>query len=129
MTARLGVGAVVCEGDRILLIRRGKEPGAGRWSVPGGHVEEGETLEEAVCREVREETGLSVEAGSLVGFVEMALGSDRYVICDFLASPTGEGELRPGDDASEAVWVTRHAARELDLVEGLRDFLVAHGLL
>lgn len=129
MTPRLAVGAVVVARDRILLVRRATEPAAGKWSVPGGRVEEGETLEEAVRREVKEETGLDVEVGDLLGFVETASTSYHFVICDFLAVVTGGEEPRAGDDACEVAWVEREAAGELDLVEGLRDFLVGHGIL
>src|SRR5687767_11016289 len=103
------VGAVVQDADgRLLLVRRGTEPGRGLWSVPGGRVEPGETGPEATVREVREETGLDVVVGELVGRVERpGPGGVTYVIDDFRAEPApgvDPGDLKAGDDADEARW-------------------------
>ncbi len=81
----LCVGVVAVEDDALLLVRRRHDPGAGRWSLPGGRVEQGETLREAACREAREETGLRLVVGDLLGTVEIDAGEERYMICDFLA--------------------------------------------
>ena len=106
----VGVGAVVFDGDTVLLIRRGHAPLRGVWTLPGGTVELGETLREAVMREAREETGLVVEVGPLVEVVDsIQRGEDgrveyHYVIADFLCVATG-GVLGAASDAAEARWV------------------------
>jgi mutator protein MutT len=107
----VGVGAVVVDGDRVVLIRRRHPPRAGEWSLPGGRVELGETLEDALRRELREEIGLEVEVGPIVETFDRIHrdGGGRvrfhFVIVDFLCRPTG-GTLTAGDDAAEAVWAT-----------------------
>ncbi|MEN3362138.1 MAG: 8-oxo-dGTP diphosphatase [Mycobacteriales bacterium] len=113
-------GAVVHDNaGRLLLIRRGREPGRGLWSLPGGRVEAGETPAEAAVREVREETGLDVLAGHLIGSVERPGPAGQiYVIDDFACTVRG-GTLRPGDDADDARWVTRAEIGVLPLSEGL----------
>ncbi|MHB8245348.1 MAG: NUDIX hydrolase [Acidimicrobiales bacterium] len=128
----LAVAAVVREGDKVLLIRRGTEPEAGRWSVPGGRVEAGETLEDAVQREVFEEAGIGVDVGPLLGYVEHVSGGEHFVILDFVASPgLGCGGLQPsaGDDAAEAGWFRACEVNRLGLVAGLADFLACHHIL
>lgn len=124
------VGAVTRQAGHLLLIQRATEPGAGRWSLPGGRVEYGETMAEAVVREVREETGIEVVCGALVGWVErISAGDHHFVIADFDATPVGAGDPRPGDDASAARWVPLWEVSELDLVDGLLDFLADHGVI
>ena len=122
------MGAVVTDPDgRLLLILRGREPGAGLWSIPGGKVEPGESLVEATRREVREETALDVLVGDLVGTVERpAPGGDLFVIHDHLVAlapgvdPSG---VRAGDDAADVGWFTPSEVRALDCVPGLVDAL------
>lgn len=123
------VGAVVQVDGRLLLVRRGHGPGAGEWSVPGGRVEPGETLAEAVVREVAEETGLEVVCGELVGLVERMGPDHHFVIVDFTATLLDHGEPVAGDDAAEVAWVAVGELSDLALVEGLLDFLVDHGVL
>jgi 8-oxo-dGTP diphosphatase len=120
----------VIEGDRLLLIKRGRPPGEGRWSLPGGHVEEDESLEDAVRREVSEETGLDVEPTGLVGTAER-IGPDwHYVICDFRAVIVPNGKpLTAGDDAAAARWVSLDDVLVLPLVAGLGQWLVDHGVI
>ncbi|MDH3295287.1 MAG: NUDIX domain-containing protein [Acidimicrobiia bacterium] len=134
---QLAVGAVVIADQHLLLIERGRPPSVGLWTVPGGRVEAGERLEDAVQREVAEETGLAVSCGALIGWVQR-LGSDfNFVILDFAAtisqSPVGESRSlpapRPGDDASDARWVRLDRLAELPLVDGLLDFLEEHGIV
>src|SRR5271168_365189 len=100
------VGAVITDRDgRLLLIKRGHAPGAGLWSLPGGRIEPGETDAEALVREMREETGLLVEAGALIGAVRRSAGDgDVFDIRDYAATVMG-GTLQAGDDAAEARWV------------------------
>lgn len=99
------VGAVVRDtAGRLLLVRRANEPGRGLWSLPGGRVEPGESDAVAVVRELREETGLSVRVGLLVGSVERPAPGGTYLIFDYACDVTG-GVLSAGDDASDAAWV------------------------
>jgi 8-oxo-dGTP diphosphatase len=125
----VAVGAVVVDHDRLLLVRRGRGPAAGWWSVPGGRVEAGETLAEAVTRELREETGLDGVCGPLIGWVERFLEDQHYVILDFEVTIVGEDQPVAGDDAAEAAWVDLHLVAELPLVEGLAEFLGDHGII
>lgn len=119
------VGAVVHDdGGRLLLVRRAHAPAAGRWSVPGGRVEAGETDTDAVRREVREETGLDVVVGVLLGTVQRP-GPDRvtYDIRDYACAVIG-GILLAGDDAADAVFVSRVELAALDAVDGIVDGLL-----
>ncbi len=104
----VGVGALIISDGRLLMIERGRGANRGLWSVPGGRVEYGERLAEALVREVREETSLEVEVGEMVWAGETMGPGDppawHYVLVDFLATVRG-GELRPGDDAAAAEWV------------------------
>jgi len=105
----VGVGAVIVDGDRVVLVRRGSEPSRGEWSLPGGAVEVGETLEACVVREIREETGLRVTVGPIIEvFDRIAHDPDErvqyhYVLVDYLCWPAG-GALQEGDDVDAVVW-------------------------
>ena len=107
----VGVGAVMFEGERVLLVKRAHEPLKGEWSFPGGRVELGETLEEAVGREVLEETGLRVEVGPVVEILDRVhRGPDgrvehHFVVIDYLCRCCG-GELACASDAADARWVS-----------------------
>jgi 8-oxo-dGTP diphosphatase len=117
---------------------RGHEPGAGLWSIPGGRIEPGETDAEALVREMREETGLAVEAGPLLGSVRRpaqdgpaaASGRESTVldIRDYAATVTG-GTLCPGDDAAEARWVAVSELPSLPITDGLVEALTSWGVL
>lgn len=124
------VGAVVFDdGGRLLLVRRGRPPQQGSWSLPGGRVEPGETEPQAVAREVAEETGLEVAVGRLAGRV-LRSGPEGvvYDIADYECRVAG-GELRPGDDAADARWVETGQLAELSLSTGLVDALTEWGVL
>lgn len=120
----LAASAVITdESGRILLVRRGREPGRGLWSVPGGKVEPGESLQEAAVREVREETGLTVSIGRELWTVDVPTGDGRmYEIHDFAATVVS-GTLHAGDDADEAGWFTFEELPQVPLVDTLFDHL------
>jgi 8-oxo-dGTP diphosphatase len=123
-TPEVAVGAVCTQTDALLLVRRGRGPAAGEWSVPGGRVEGGETLHEAVVRETFEETGLEVVVDRFLGWVERIDEAYHYVILDFAVTALDPTRgLVAGDDAAEAAWVPTHDVSELHLVDGLYDFL------
>jgi 8-oxo-dGTP diphosphatase len=118
------VGAVLLDGaGRLLLIRRAKEPGRGRWSIPGGRLEAGETDHQAVIREVVEETGLAVEVTGWLGAVTRhAPDGAIFDIHDYTCRVTG-GRLRAGDDADDARWCDGYTLTTLPLVSGLAEAL------
>lgn len=118
----VGVGVVVVEDGRILLIRRGREPGKGLWTVPGGKVRFGETMRETAAREGYEETGLVVEVGEPVWIGEIIEEEHHIVIVDYSASVTG-GALRAGDDAVDAAWVDLNEVRDLPLTVTMHQLL------
>jgi mutator protein MutT len=129
VTPILGVGAVVVDHDRLLLVRRGRGPAEGEWSVPGGKVEHGEALAEAVTRELREETGLEGVCGPLLGWAERIEADAHYVILDFEVTLVGDDQPTAGDDAAEAAWVELHDVADLHLVEGLAELLHENGII
>ena len=107
-TPLIGVGAIIVEDGRVLLVKRGHPPLAGKWSIPGGVLELGELLREAAVREASEETGLAVQTGEILGIFDRLIRTgDRvryhYVLIDFLCRRIG-GELRPGSDADQVRW-------------------------
>jgi 8-oxo-dGTP diphosphatase len=123
------VGAIITADGQILLIRRGHEPEAGRWSLPGGRIEAGETDEQALVREVREETGLEVAPGQLIGAVDRPRPDGRVlVIRDYAATVTG-GALGAGDDADDARWFGARDLAGLPLSTGLEEALNDWGVL
>ena len=125
----VAVGAIVRCADELLLVRRGREPAVGEWSVPGGRVEPGELLMEAVARELLEETGLQAVCGPLVGWVERISDDRHFVILDFEATVTGDATPTAGGDASAARWWPLSEVAALQLVEGLAEFLYDHGVI
>jgi len=124
------VGAVIKDDrGRLLLIKRGHAPGAGLWSLPGGRIEPGETDAEALVREMREETGLVIEAGQLIGTVRRPTQDGGLLdIRDYAATVTG-GTLRAGDDAADARWVAASELEILPITEGLVEALTSWGVL
>lgn len=127
----VAVGAVVFRDDAVLLVRRGKPPGEGRWAIPGGSVRLGESLRAAAERELLEETGVTVRAGQPVLTFETiqrdATGrvAYHYIIIDLEADYVA-GEPKAADDAADARWVTRIDLKRLDVVPATRRFLQKH---
>ncbi len=117
-----GAGAVVLDGDAVLLVRRGGEPLAGQWSLPGGRLELGESVQQAVVRETSEETGLDVEPLQMLGVYDLidrdGSGAVRYhyVLIDWICTVAG-GELKAGDDATEVCWATRRDLARYELAD------------
>jgi 8-oxo-dGTP diphosphatase len=118
-TPLIGVGAIIIENGRVLLVKRGHPPLAGEWSIPGGVLEVGELLREAAMREAKEETGLTVDPGEILGvFDRLIRTGDRvqyhYVLIDFLCRRIS-GELQPGSDADEVRWFSLEEIPALNL--------------
>lgn len=119
----VGVGALIYDRDRVLMAERGGEPLKGWWSIPGGLVEAGESLDAAVRREIREETGLEVKPLGVLKIFERIIRDAQgaaeyhYVLIDYVCRITG-GSLRAGDDVSRAEWVRRRDLKNLRITEG-----------
>lgn len=125
---QVAVGVVaVCDG-RLLMVRRAHPPAAGRWSLPGGRVAAGETLEQAVRRELAEETGLIGRVDRLCGVAERIAEGQHFVILDYWVH-LDDRAPRPGSDATDVAWVDRAGLAALPLVEGLAAWLAEHGVL
>jgi ADP-ribose pyrophosphatase YjhB (NUDIX family) len=126
---RVGVGAIVLHGGRVLLVRRGQPPALGLWSVPGGLVDLGETTVQAARREVEEECGLKVRIVELAGVLDRVTrdgdGRVRYhwVLVDYLAVPESDDVITAGSDAAEVRWVTIDDVEQLPITEGLLQMI------
>jgi len=124
----VGVGAIIIQDLRVLLVKRAHPPIQGQWSIPGGVLEVGELVRDAAVREAREETGLVVEPGDLLGVYDRVLrdGKGRvqyhYVLIDFLCRPVG-GELHAASDAAEVRWFTREQLPGLGLADDTLDVI------
>jgi mutator protein MutT len=124
----VGAGAVVLHQGRVLLVRRGGQPSSGKWSLPGGLVELGETTAEAIRREMREECGIGITVVDVAGVLDRvtrdAEGRVRYhyVLIDYLALPESEAVVA-GTDAAECRWVEIERVNELDVTDGLSDMI------
>jgi len=124
----VGVGVIIIEDSRVLLVKRAHPPLQAQWSIPGGVLEVGELVREAAIREAREETGLIVEPGDLLGVYDRVLRNAEqrvqyhYVLIDFLCRRVG-GELQASDDAAEVRWFTREELPPLKLAEDTVDVI------
>ncbi|MFP4392963.1 MAG: NUDIX hydrolase [Desulfohalobiaceae bacterium] len=130
---RLGIGALVLHGGQVLLVRRGTAPAMGQWSIPGGMVELGESLQQAAEREILEETGISISAGEpayVFDWIEKDPAGRvlyHYVIVDLWAKYLG-GSLYPGDDALQAEWINFSGLQDFCLNQNTRYLLQMVGL-
>ncbi|HET9304964.1 MAG TPA: NUDIX hydrolase [Candidatus Sulfotelmatobacter sp.] len=124
----VGVGAIIIQNDRVVLVKRAHPPIQGQWSIPGGVLEVGELVREAAIREAREETGLSVEPADLLGVYDRILRNQEqrvqyhYVLVDFLCRPVG-GELQAASDAAEVRWFAREELPALKLAEDTQEVI------
>ena len=123
------VGAITVQDDALLMIRRGHGPASGRWAVPSGRIERGETAAEAVVRELEEETGLVGVCGPLIGWAELISDQAHFVVLNFEVILLDEGEPRAGSDAAEAAWVPLNDVEELHCAPGLIEFLAEHDVI
>jgi 8-oxo-dGTP diphosphatase len=127
-TPLVGVGAVILDQGRVVLVKRKFPPLAGEWSIPGGRLETGETLHQGVIREAREETGLTVEPAELLGVYDRLLRDDagrvlyHYVLIDFLCRRIA-GEIHAGGDADDARWFSQEELRKISLVEDTAEVI------
>jgi 8-oxo-dGTP diphosphatase len=124
----VGVGAIIVEKNRVVLVKRGHPPLAGEWSIPGGVLEVGETMRQAAVREALEETNLTVETADLLGVFDRILRDAEgrtlyhYVLIDFLCRWVG-GELRAGGDADDARWFSRNEIGGLTLAKDTAEVI------
>lgn len=125
----VGVGAIVTDGDRLLMVRRAKDPGRGLWSLPGGRVEFGEYLGDAVAREVEEETGLDIEVEGFAGIFEVVGDESHYVILDFLARRVTDADPAPGGDVDRAEWIPFERVPEFDSTPRFVETMRGWGVL
>ena len=125
---RVGVGAVILHEDKVLLVRRGQSPSFGKWSLPGGLVELGESTREAIAREIMEECGIGISVVDVAGVLHRVVHDDagrvryHYVLVDYLAYPESL-DVVAGSDAGDAQWFDIERVAELDTTQGLLDMI------
>ncbi|MEM2211168.1 MAG: NUDIX hydrolase [Nitrososphaerales archaeon] len=128
------VGAIIKEGDKVLLVKRRFEPGMGKWSIPGGLVELGERVQDAVVREVKEEVGLTVKVEKLIDVVDNIIRDEEgrvmyhYIIADYLTSPIS-GELKGSHEILDLKWVTKEDLKNLELTRTCKRLLMQIGFI
>lgn len=118
------VGVVIVEDGKILLVKRGVEPGVGLWAVPGGRVDFGEPWREAARRETLEETGLEIDVGEIAWVGEVISEEHHFAVVDFFGTVSG-GRLAPGSDAAEVRWVPLDETAQLDMPRSMNDLLAS----
>lgn len=123
----VGVGAFIVKNNKVLLVKRANEPNKGKWSIPGGVVKLGESLIDALKREIFEETGLEIEALDVACVSEEIVRDNtgikfHYVIIDFFAKVVG-GELRVGSDAEDAKWISFDELDEVEIVDFVKKLI------
>lgn len=127
----VGAGALILENGKLLLIKRGAKPGQGRWSIPGGLVELGELVQDAVVREVKEECGLDIEVERLMDVFDSITRDEKgrvqyqFVVVNFLAKIKG-GILKNADDMLEARWTSLNEVEKYNLTNSFRAFFQKH---
>jgi mutator protein MutT len=125
---RIGVGAIILHEDKVLLVRRGQSPSFGKWSLPGGLVELGETTTEAIAREIVEECGIKIRVVDVAGVITRVVRDDEdriryhYVLVDYLAYPDSL-DVEAGSDAAEAQWFEIERVTGLDTTPGLLNMI------
>jgi 8-oxo-dGTP diphosphatase len=125
---RIGVGAVILHDDKVLLVRRGQSPSFGKWTLPGGLVELGESSREAIAREILEECGIKIRVVDVAGVIDRIVKDEagrvryHYVLVDYLAYPQST-DVAAGSDAAEAEWFAIDRLAELDTTQGLLDMI------
>lgn len=124
----VGAAAVIIRGDEVLLVKRGRAPGKGKWAIPGGLVELGEKIRDAVAREVFEECDIKIEVGDVIEVMDAVIRDKdgnikyHYVLCDFLAKYK-TGHLNPSSDVLDAKWVKFSEVQTLEITKGTQKLL------
>jgi mutator protein MutT len=125
----VGVGAIILRDDRVLLVQRGRQPSYGKWSIPGGLVELGESLQDAVVREVREEVGLTVQVHDLVLALDRVIDDEagkveyHYILLDFLCE-CAAGDPMPASDVLDCAFVPVSSLSQYDLTRGTKQAIL-----
>ena len=125
---QIAVGAIIVRDDALLMVKRAHDPGRGLWSIPGGRLEHGEYITDALTREVKEETGVDVAVGDMVGILEV-VGDPHYVILDFFAAPVSDATPVAAGDAAEVRWVRLDQVAELECTPRFVETMTAWGVL
>ena len=120
---RVAVGAVIVRDGKMLVIQRGNEPGAGKWAVPGGMVDPGETMRDALRREIHEEVGLAIEPGGVAWIGELIDGDHHFVLVDFFAEAADDRIAPDPDEVMDARWVEIRDLTKLPLVPTMHDLI------
>jgi 8-oxo-dGTP diphosphatase len=121
----VAVGGVIIKDNKILLVKRAHPPNKGMWAIPGGKVEYGEMLEDAVKREMLEETNLKVRVLNLLSLIQMIKEGFHYIILDFLCEITG-GDLKPASDAADAKFFSIDEIKNLNTSPTTKDMLIRY---